>query len=455
MSRSLRRELVVAVGAVAALLLAACGGSASGGSSAAGRINLVMWFWGAPPQQQQTMQQVLIDGFNNSQKKYSLSVTYNNSVDSNVQVALAANKGPDVVYSSGPSYAAAYASEGKLVDLNSYAKKYGWESTMLAPMYQSGMIGGKLYDLPNSVSTYGIFYNKKVLQALGEPVPTTFAQLVAIMNKAQSKGMYASVTGDQGWKPVNLDYASIFLNQDAGPTAVYDAVQGKTSWTTSTLQKAVNDSAAFFQKGYLGGKDYSNLNFAQSMQLLAAGKSPFFLGPTLAFQFASDYFNNSAGNTADLGFTAFPNINTGLPPLWTLGTTAALSINANSAHKDGAAEVINYMMSQKFFVDMTKTWPGYWGVPLKSIGGVNLAQFTGLSRSFVQAIQQMNGAVNAGHFGLDISTFFPPATQTALTNIDTVWQKQSSAASFLQTVQQAYNTDKSKGLIVAAPEPKS
>ncbi len=454
MSTSVRRRLVVAGAATAALLLAACS-SGLGGSAPSGRINLVMWFWRAPPQQQKTMQQVLINGFDKSQDKYSLSVTFNNAVDTNVQVALSANKGPDVVYSSGPSYAAAYASEGKLVNMNPYAKKYGWESKLLAPMYQSGMIDGKLYDLPNSVSTYGIFYNKKVLRELGEPVPTTFAQLLAIMNKAQSKGMYASVTGNQGWKPVNLDYASLFLNQDAGPTAVYSAVQGKTVWTTSTLQKAVTDSAAFFQKGYLGGKDYSNLNFDQSMQLLAAGKSPFFLGPTLAFQFASNYFNNQAGNTADLGFTAFPDINTSLAPLWTLGTTAALSINANSKYKDGAAEVINYMMSEQFFVDMTKTWPGYWAVPLKSIDNVGLSQFTGLSRLFVQAVQQMNKAVNAGNFGLDISTFFPPATQTALTNIDTVWQKKSSAAAFLQTVQKAYETDKSKGLVVAAPEPKS
>src|SRR5712664_441230 len=222
MSTSVRRRLVVAGAATAALLLAACS-SGLGGSAPPGRSNLVMWFWGAPPQQQKTMQQVLINGFDKSQDKYSLSVTFNNAVDTNVQVALSANKGPDVVYSSGPSYAAAYAAEGKLVNMNSYAAKYGWKSELLSPMYQSGTIGGKLYDLPNSVSTYGIFYNKKVLQELGEPVPTSFAQLVAIMKKAQAKGLYASVTGNQGWKPVNLDYASIFLNQDAGPTAVYSA----------------------------------------------------------------------------------------------------------------------------------------------------------------------------------------------------------------------------------------
>src|SRR5258708_35172578 len=177
MNRWAQRRSFAAVVAAMALLLAACGSAGSG--SAAGRIKLVMWFWGAPPQQQQTMQQVLVDGFNNSQSTYSLSVTYDNSVDTNVQGALAANKGPHVVYSSGPSYAAAYVSEGKLVDMNSYAQKYGWQSSLLAPMYQSGTIGGELYDLPNSVSTYGIFYNKKVLAQLRVPVPTTLGQLVA------------------------------------------------------------------------------------------------------------------------------------------------------------------------------------------------------------------------------------------------------------------------------------
>ncbi|MGF7236536.1 MAG: ABC transporter substrate-binding protein [Frankia sp.] len=442
--------LAVALG----LVLAACSSGGSGGSG--GRQHLTLWFWGAPPAHQKTMQQVLVDGFNRSQDKYTLSVTYDNNVDSNVQVALAAGKGPDVVYSSGPAYAAAYASEGRLADMDSYAQKYGWKSKLLSPMYQSGTVNGKLYSLPNSVSTYGVFYDKKTLQKLGEPVPTSFNQLVAIMNKAKAAGMYGSVTGNKGWKPVNLDYASIFLNHDAGPATVYDAVEGKIPWTAASLQKAVEASASFYQSGYLGGKDYSNLNFDQSMQLMAAGKSPFFLGPTLEFQFATDYFNDAAGNTDDLGFTAFPNVNTSLAsPTYALGTTAALSINASSKNKDGAAQVINYMMSENFFTSMTKTWPGYWGVPLKSIDNIQASQFTGLSKVYVSALRDLNSAVNSGNFGLDISTFFPPATQTALTNIDTVWLGTSTAKKFLQTVQAAYDKDKAKNLIPPIPQPKS
>ena len=456
MGKLMRMRVVGAATAVAALTLAGCGGGSSGGSSGEARQKLVMWFWGAPPAHQKTMTQVLVDGFNGSQSKYTLSVTYDNNVDKNVQVALAANKGPDVVYSSGPSYAAAYAAEGKLADMTPYAQKYGWKDSLLDPMYQSGTQNGKLYSLPNSINTYGVFYNKKVLAQLGVQPPATFADLTADMDKAKAAGLYASVTGNKGWKPVNLDYASIFLNHDAGPGPVYDAVEGKTPWTDPAIVKAVDDSAAFYSSGYLAGKDYSNLNFDQSMQLLSVGKSPFFFAPTLAFQFATDHFNDAAKNTDDLGFVAFPNVSSGLTaPIYTLGTTAALSVNGNSANKDGAAEVINYMMSQKFFTDMTKTWPGYWGVPLKTLSGVDPSQFTGLSAVYVKALQDMNTAVASGNFGLDISTFFPPGTQTALTDIDTVWLGKSSATDFLKRVQTAYDKDKASGLLAPVPQPKS
>ena len=128
-----RMRLVTAatgVATAAALALAGCS-SGDSGSSGGGRQTLQLWFWGAPPQQQQTMKQVLVDGFNKSQDKYTLQVTFNNAVDKNVQVALTANKGPDIVYGSGPAFSAAYAAKGKLADMTPYAEKYGWQERLL------------------------------------------------------------------------------------------------------------------------------------------------------------------------------------------------------------------------------------------------------------------------------------------------------------------------------------
>ncbi|MET8944560.1 extracellular solute-binding protein [Streptomyces sp. NPDC004542] len=448
------RFRVVGAGVVAAgLVLSACGGG--GSTQSGGRKTLQMWFWGASPQQQKTMRDVLVKGFEASQNKYRLQVTFNNAVDKNVQVALSANKGPDVVYGSGPAFAAAYAVQGKLADMTPYAEKYGWKDRILAPMYESGTMRGKLYSLPNSLENIGIFYNKKVLDKLGAGVPTTYAQLTGVMDKAKAAGLYPSVTGNKGWKPVNQNYISMFLTHVAGGKTVYDALQGDTKWTDPKILKAVERSAAFYKKGYLGGKDYSNLNFQESMQLLAQGRSPFFFGPTLAFQFADSYFNDKAGNTSDLGFTAFPNISAGLPsPSSTLGTTASLSINAHSADKDGAAEVIDYMMSEKFAREMNRTWPGYWGVPLKKFD-LDPDSYTGLSKAFVRSAKDTIQSVNQGDYGFFAGTFFPPATATAFTDVDGVWLGTESAEDFLAKIQTTFAAEKAKGLVPPVPEPAS
>ncbi len=445
-----KRLVAAAVGIAAAVALALSGCS---GSGAGGRQTLQLWFWGAPPQQQQTMKKVLVDGFNASQDKYTLQVTFNNAVDKNVQVALSANKGPDIVYGSGPAFAAAYAAQGKLADMTPYAKKYGWQDRLLEPIYESGTVDGKLYSLPNSIEDIGVFYNKKVLDKLGVAVPKTYDEFVAVLDKAAKAGLYPSVTGNQGWKPVNQNYISLFLSQVAGGKTVYDALQGSVKWTDPKLEKAVEASATFYQKGYLGGKDYSTLNFDQSMQLLSQQKSPFFIGPSLAFQFASNYFNDKAGNTADLGYMPFPTISPDLPsPYFTLGTTASLSINAASKNKDGAAEVIDYMMTDSFAKEMNKTWPGYWAVPLKDFD-LDAADYSGLSKPFVEAIKNTIAGVNAGDYGFFAGTFFPPATATDFTDVDSVWLGKESAKQFLEKVQSTFDEEKAKGLVPPLPEP--
>ncbi len=435
-----------------ALAVSACASGPANESS--GRKNLQFWFWGAPPAHQAAMKKILVNGFNASQSKYTLSVTYNNSVDQNVQVALTAGKGPDVVYGSGPAFAAAYVGKGKLADMDAYSQQYGWKDRILGPMYESGTVGGKLYSLPNSLNTLGIFYNKKVLAKLGSPVPATFADLESTMEKAKAAGLYASVTGNKGWKPVNENYTSLFLTHSAGPSVVHDALTGKIPWTDPAIVQAVQASADFFKKGYLAGKDYSNLNFTDAMQLLKAGKSPFFIGPALAFQFATDFFNPQSGNVDDLGFTAFPNVNPKLAsPLYTLASTASLSINAGSPNKDGAAAVINYMLTPKFAKDMTTVWPGYWGVPLKNFDA-NPNDFTGLSKQYVIVIQNMINSVNNGNFGYFTGTFFPPATEQALVNIDSVWLGKTSAQAFLAKAQSTFKTELDKKLVPPIPAQK-
>lgn len=415
------------------------------------RQKISMWFWGAPPEHQQTMKKVLVEPYNKSQTRYELTVEFRNTVDKDITVALSANQGPDIVYGSGAAFVAPYAEAGKLECLDTYSRKYGWKNRILAPIYQSSTVNGKLYSLPNSLNTMGIFYNKVVLKENGWEPPKTIAELEKIMDAALKKGMYASVTGNKGWKPVNENYVSLFLTHMAGPENVYKCLKGEQPWNSPAIAAAINKSAEWYKKGYLAGNDYVNLNFADAVQLLADKKTPFFIGPTLVFQFASTFFKGDKED--DLGFIPFPSVNPDLEyPLYTLGTTATLSINANSKHKAAAAAIINQMMTPKFLVDMTSKWPGYWGVPLKTITA-DTHNLKGLSAEYIKAIKDMMNAVNNGRFGYYVSTFFPPQTQQDFIDVDTVWFGTTTTKEMLQKIDEDFAKEKAKGLVAPIPKP--
>lgn len=434
---------------LAAILLASC----AGGGVDAKKEKIEMWFWGVSPAQRQIFEQSLVKEYNKSQDKYELQVTFNEKVDSNIQTALAANEGPDVVYGSGPAFVTPFAQSGKLLDMTSYAKKYGWQDKMLKPIYDSGIVDGKLYAIANSINTIGIFYNKAVLKELGVPVPTNMAELEEALKAAKDAGLYPSVTGNKGWQPVNENYSSMFMTHVAGPTAMYNVLTGKAKWTDDIYKKAIKMSADWYQSGKLGGGEYLNLNFTESMSLLAQKKSPFFFGPTLAFQFAGEYFNDQAGNVDDLGFTAFPNFDESLPkPLYTISTTASFSINANSKNPDAAAEVINRMLQEDFAVSMTEKWPGYWAVPLKDLN-LKKGDMKGLSKAYTEAISEVIPAINDGRFGYFTGTFFPPRSKEHLIDIEHVWLGKTDLDSFMDKLQTLYTQELTEGKVPEIPKP--
>ena len=103
--------------AVFLIVLSALSVFASGSQEKAadsGRKQVTMWFWGTADFQRDAMQKNLIDAFNASQDEYELVVEFRNSVDNDVNVAVSAGSGPDIVYGSGPSFVATLASSGKL-----------------------------------------------------------------------------------------------------------------------------------------------------------------------------------------------------------------------------------------------------------------------------------------------------------------------------------------------------
>ena len=88
------------------------------------REKITLWFWGAPPNLQEAFQKNMIEPFRATQSRYELEIEYRNSVDNDVRVSVLAGQGPDLVYTSGPSYIAPFAKAKKIEPLEKYSKKY-------------------------------------------------------------------------------------------------------------------------------------------------------------------------------------------------------------------------------------------------------------------------------------------------------------------------------------------
>lgn len=292
-----------------------------------------------------------------------------------------------------------------------------------------------------------------MLAANGWEVPKTIEDLESIMDQAMAKGMYGSVTGNKGWKPVNENYASLFLTHIAGPDAVYKCLTGKENWNNPQVSDAIETSKDWWDKGYLGGKDYVNLNFSESLQLLADGKAPFFIGPSIAFQWANSFFTGDKAE--DIAFIPFPATDTVPDTTYTLGTSCTLSINANisQAHKDEAAKIIDRMISPEFMQEMTAAWPGYWGTPLKDLSSIDTTNMGYLSKSFVDVVKNVSDAVSAGHFGYYDNVFFPAATQQDMVNIEDVWYNTISVSDYLNKVDKDFKEEFDKGMVPPIPAP--
>lgn len=447
-------------------MLAACGNTAEAPATEAPAANnapaeapaqsgerkaLTMWFWGTSDYQRTAMEKYLVEAFNNSQDEYVLTVEYRSSVDSDVAVALSGGGGPDIVYGSGPAFVAGYAAEGLFVNLDSYAEQYGWKDSLTTAFYDLSTVGGSLYSIPGGMCNYGVFYNAQVLEENGWSVPTTYEELTAIMDAAIEAGMYGGLIGAKDWRYTNEWPISMLLTSVAGPEAVYKCLTGEQKWNSPEILEAVNEMKVWNDKGYMGGDDYWNLDANEIFQLLMDGQTPFCFAPLNGFQWAKNVAT-SEEQLANIGFTLLPSKSGAAAPV-TLGAVCSFSINAKSQYPDGAAAVLNHMLSAEFATNMSSEWPGYWGLPVSDFVNVDASAYEGFSRAYIEACGDVVNALNEGNFGYAAGTCFPAQTYETSIDIDTVWFGDQTPEEYLDALDAAYAKDVESGAIANIPKP--
>lgn len=243
MHRTVKRG-VTALAAVA-LAAAALSGCSSAAPAASGPVSLTWWGWNAFNKDQ------VIKDFEKANPKITVTYkqyAYNDYVTA-LRPGLSSNKGPDVfqvqpgdlVTNFGPL--AVPVEDRAKADLGS-----DWASKFNKQGLTQLQLDKKQVALPAYMSAAGlIYYNKNILDQYGLSVPTTFDEwkTVCATLKTNNVGCLAHGAKD-AW--VNTDVYLSLINSIA-PGKVYDAIEGKTSWTGPDFVKAMDAWHELFTSG--------------------------------------------------------------------------------------------------------------------------------------------------------------------------------------------------------------
>jgi glucose/mannose transport system substrate-binding protein len=117
-----------------------------------------------------------------------------------------------------------WAGEGALADLTATAQAEGWDKVVPAALQQFSTADGKWVAAPVNVhSTNWVWINKAALDATGLAAPTSWEELVAVLDKMKENGITPLGHGGQPWQEATVfDGIALSLGGDFYKAAFVD-----------------------------------------------------------------------------------------------------------------------------------------------------------------------------------------------------------------------------------------
>jgi raffinose/stachyose/melibiose transport system substrate-binding protein len=436
-----RRQFLVITGGAAAVAVLPWQ------SLAQAQAPITWWMESSTPEQQDMIERLLVKPFEAANPDFDVQVDYRaGALDSQLKVALLAGTGPDVVYSVQPAYTGVMARAGQLLPLDTYAKQYGWADKVSKLFLELGTFDGKLYALPKTYETMGLWYNKTLFDQNGWAAPKTISELETIADAVKAMGMVPFGAGNADFRGASSWYVNLVLNSVAGPDNLYKAIVGEMPFNSPPFVKAIETLSRWWQNGYFG-PNYFSLTIEQAFAQVAEGKAAMSPEGTWCFQYISSYFPQ---NKVEPGFVAFPSAE-GVPyPVYLIGIGSSFSIAATSKVADGTARFFDSMLTDEFYSAMNSEWQGNWNMPLKDLSGVKLSD--NVIPLYGEAMKELAAAVASDGYGYSTWTFFPPASDGYLTDgIEQVWLGQQTVEGFLTELDRVFSQERSEGKVPAIP----
>ena len=343
------RVLVIA-SAAAALALSAC--SSSGSGSSHGVVTLVIQNGAGGATGELNAYAQLNKEFEKAHPNVKIKFV-TKSFDEQVSTAklqLSGSNPPDVTQTNqGYQAMGTFVKAGLLVDLDSYAKKYGWVTRQSSKILELNghfsndgvqMGTGPLWGISVTDPWVGMLMNTDTGKSLGISAPPhTFAELEQDLATAKAKGVipfeFGAANGEMSaWLLTELVLAK------GGPAAVNDIVFHRNNPTMNTpaMMWAAQTLQSWASKGYFG-PNYTAYQTDESYSNFAKGQGLFTLAGAWLMPVPG-----SAAVTKKFTMVPLPTVSGDGPTAIAAGDMP-WTIPTHSQHHDLAAEWINYVAS--------------------------------------------------------------------------------------------------------------
>ena len=270
-----------------------------------------------------------------------------NTLQQNERNAVAAHKAPTIgqVYEG---WAADYANSGVIDQLDSYIDQ---NKSALSGLYggvaaDQKLCDGHYYMWPFNKSLYVSFYNKDMLSAAGQSVPTTWDEF-ATASKAVSKNGVTGITIDPGGPSAGVTTGMVWFEilAQAMGTPVFDA-NGNPQFNSANAIKAMQYLLDLKKAGALAtGKSYPG------EAALGAGKGLFDISSVAGFS----YEQKAVGGRFAMGTANLPG---GVNQM--NGTNTVIFSSATAAEKAAAWKYLQFLttaQSQAYWAGNTGYLP--------------------------------------------------------------------------------------------------
>ena len=276
-----KRVAALATAFLSALARRACGDDGGGGSE--GGDTLTLWHYEGPDSAMGKAWAAAIDEFEDTHPGVTVEFEEKGfeQIQKTAPMVLNSDDAPDLMeYNKGNATAGLLAKQGLLTDLSTEAAERGWEdllseSVQTTSRYDdNGIMGsGAWYGIPNYAEYVMVYDNKDLFEEHGVEVPTTYDELVAVMDTFAGDGMTPLAMAGAEYPAQQVLYQLALSQADRAWVDAYQLYQGETDFEDDAWTYGAETFADWIDKYYFV-KDATRVKAEDMVVGFISGKYP-------------------------------------------------------------------------------------------------------------------------------------------------------------------------------------